>query len=157
MKDTQSNELISLLIKIREHTIYTYNLRRIHFRYLSNWPWNTNLLSQNFRRGHGRAATKKRPICTRNMTRFSMNRPASRFRLLVAMSVSCLLSVPLFAFKKSYKPKGLQRQCLIGSAVAGLNQARTITKASATGLDTSQDAYNKGMCSPGSLVNNPVR
>ena len=53
--------------------------------------------------------------------------------------------------------KGLQRQRLIGSAVAGFNNARTITKASATGLDTSQDDYNKGICSPGSLVNNPVR
>ena len=53
--------------------------------------------------------------------------------------------------------KGLQRQQLIGSAVAGFNHARTITKASAMGLDTRQDAYNKGMCSPGSLVNIPVR
>ena len=86
-----------------------------------------------------------------------MNRPASRFRLLVAMSVSCLLSVPLFAFKKSYKPKGLQRQCLIGSAVAGLNQARTITKASATGLDVRHDDYNTGICSFGSFVNDPFR
>ena len=53
--------------------------------------------------------------------------------------------------------KGLQRQRLIGSAVAGFNNARTITKASATGLDTIKDDYNKGMCSPGSLVNNTVR
>ena len=52
---------------------------------------------------------------------------------------------------------GLQRQRLIGSAVAGFNNARTITKASATGLDTRQDDYNKGICSHGSLVNNPVR
>ena len=29
--------------------------------------------------------------------------------------------------------------------------------ASATGLDTRQDDYNKGICSPGSSVNNPVR
>ena len=83
-----------------------------------------------------------------------MNRPASRFRLLVAMSVSCLLSVPLFAFKKSYK---LQRQCLIGSAVAGLNQARTITKASATGLNVRHGDSNKGICPFGSFVNNPFR
>ena len=53
--------------------------------------------------------------------------------------------------------KGLQRQHLIGSAVAGFNNARTIKKASATGLDIRQDDYNKGICSPGSLVNNPVR
>ena len=53
--------------------------------------------------------------------------------------------------------KGLERQRLIGSAGAGFNHARTITKASATGLDTRQDDYNKGICSPGSLVNNPVR
>ena len=53
--------------------------------------------------------------------------------------------------------KGLQRQCLLGSAVAGFNHARTITKASATDLDARQDDYNKGICSPGSLVNNPVR
>ena len=52
---------------------------------------------------------------------------------------------------------GLQRQRLIGSAVAGFNHARTITKASATDLDARQDDYNKGICSPGSLVNNPVR
>ena len=52
--------------------------------------------------------------------------------------------------------KGLQRQCLIGSAVAGFNNARTITKASAKGLDTRQDGYNKGICSPGTFVNNPV-
>ena len=53
--------------------------------------------------------------------------------------------------------KGLERQRLIGLAVAGFNLARTIIKASATGLDTGQDEYNKGICSPGSLVNNPVR
>ena len=50
----------------------------------------------------------------------------------------------------------LQRQRLIGSAVAGFNNARTITKASAKGLDTRQDDYNKQICSPGSLINNPV-
>ena len=43
----------------------------------------------------------------------------------------------------------LERQHLIGSSVAGFNLARTITKASATGLDTRQDEYNKGICSPG--------
>ena len=53
--------------------------------------------------------------------------------------------------------KGLETQRLIGSAVAGFNLARTITKASATGLDAGQDYYKKGICSPGSLVNNPVR
>ena len=53
--------------------------------------------------------------------------------------------------------KGLQRQRLIGSAVAGFNHARTITKAPAMSLDARQDDYNKGICSPGSLVNNPVR
>ena len=37
------------------------------------------------------------------------------------------------------------------------NNAKTITKASATGLDTIQDDSNKGICSPGSLVNNLVR
>ena len=41
--------------------------------------------------------------------------------------------------------------------MAGFNNASTITKASAAGLDTRQDDYNKGKCSPGSLVNNPVR
>ena len=54
-------------------------------------------------------------------------------------------------------PKGLERQRLIGLAVAGFNHARTIINASAKGLDTRQDDYNKGICSPGSLVNNPVR
>ena len=41
--------------------------------------------------------------------------------------------------------------------MAGFNNARIIKKASAKGLDTRQDDYNKGLCSPGSLVNNPVR
>ena len=49
--------------------------------------------------------------------------------------------------------KGLQRLHQIGSAVAGFNHARTIRKASATGLDERQYDYNKGICSPGSLVN----
>ena len=53
--------------------------------------------------------------------------------------------------------KGLERQRLIGLAVAGFNHAQTITNASAKGLDARQDDYNKGICSPGSLVNNPVR
>ena len=53
--------------------------------------------------------------------------------------------------------KGLHRQCLIGSTVAGFNHARTITKAFATNLVARQDDYNKGLCSPGNLVNNPVR
>ena len=52
---------------------------------------------------------------------------------------------------------GLERQRLMGSAVAGFNLTTTITKASATGLNTGQDDYNKGICSPGGLVNNPVR
>ena len=39
--------------------------------------------------------------------------------------------------------KGLERQRLIGSAVAGFNHARTITKASTKGLDTRQDDHNK--------------
>ena len=63
----------------------------------------------------------------------------------------------IFKHVHSLAHKGLQRQRLIGSAVAGFNHVRTITKASATGLDTRQDDYNKGICSPGSLVNNPVR
>ena len=62
-----------------------------------------------------------------------------------------------FLRKLNNLDKGLQRQHLIGSAVAGFNHARTITKASATDLDARQDDYNKGICSPGSLVNNPVR
>ena len=54
-------------------------------------------------------------------------------------------------FDTHWLPKGLQRQRLIGSAVTGLNHARTITKASVMGLDGRQDDYNKGICSPGSL------
>ena len=50
--------------------------------------------------------------------------------------------------------KRLERQCLIGSALAGFNCAQTIAKASATGLDARQDDYNKGIWSPG---NNPIR
>ena len=53
--------------------------------------------------------------------------------------------------------KGLERQRLIGSAVAGFYHTRTITNASVEGLDARQDNYNKGICSPGRLVNNPVR
>ena len=53
--------------------------------------------------------------------------------------------------------KGLQRQRLIGSAVAGFNHAKAITKASVMDLHARQDDYNKGIWSPGSLVNNPVR
>ena len=53
--------------------------------------------------------------------------------------------------------KGLQRQHLIEFTVAGFNHARTINMASATGLDRRQDHYNKGIYSPGSLVDNPVR
>ena len=45
----------------------------------------------------------------------------------------------------SSNTKGLQRQCLIGSAVAGFNHAKTITKASSTDLHTRQDDYNKGI------------
>ena len=41
--------------------------------------------------------------------------------------------------------KGPQRQCLIGSAVAGFNHAKTITMASATDLHARQDDYNKGI------------
>ena len=63
-----------------------------------------------------------------------------------------LRSLTLYRFRK-----GLQRQCLMGSAVAGINHARTITKASATDLDARQDDHNKGICSPGSLVKNSVR
>ena len=41
--------------------------------------------------------------------------------------------------------------------VAGFNHARTISKAAAKGLDARQDDYKKGICSPGSFVNNPFR
>ena len=41
--------------------------------------------------------------------------------------------------------------------MAGFNNVRTITKAFSIGLDTRQYDYNNGLCSPGSLVNNPVR
>ena len=46
--------------------------------------------------------------------------------------------------------KGLETPRLMGSAVVGFNHAKTITKASATGLDARQDDYNNGICSPGS-------
>ena len=76
------------------------------------------------------------------------------------------LSLNIFLISKWYKTlvqdakfghKGLQRQRLIGSAGAGFNHARTITNAPAKGLDARQDDYDKGICSPGSLVNNLVR
>ena len=63
--------------------------------------------------------------------------------------------VIIWEMKGDYK--GLEIQRLIGSAVAGFIHAMTITKASAKGLDTRQDDYNKGIYSPGSLVNSPVR
>ena len=53
-------------------------------------------------------------------------------------------------------PKGLERLRLIGSAVAGCNHARTITKTSSMNLDTIQDDYDNRICSTGSLVNKPV-
>ena len=49
--------------------------------------------------------------------------------------------------------KGLESQYVKGLAVAGFNHARTITNASAKGLDTRQDAYNL----PWELSYNPVR
>ena len=53
--------------------------------------------------------------------------------------------IPNFCSPKKYSAfKELQRQRLIGSAVAGFNHAKSITKASATGLDARQDDYNKG-------------
>ena len=52
---------------------------------------------------------------------------------------------------------GLERQRLIGSGLAGFNHARTKKNTSANGLDAKQDDFDKGICSPGSLVNNPVR
>ena len=54
-------------------------------------------------------------------------------------------------------PKGLERQRLIGLAVAGFYHDRTITKASAHGLEARPDDYNKGICLSLSLSNNPVR
>ena len=53
-------------------------------------------------------------------------------------------------------PKGMERQRLKGSAVAGFIHARTITKISTKGLDTRQDNFKRGIGSPESLVNNPV-
>ena len=53
--------------------------------------------------------------------------------------------------------KGLERQRLIGSAVAGFYHAMIITKASDTSLETRQGDYDEGLCSPESLVDNPVR
>ena len=60
-------------------------------------------------------------------------------------------------FKLSVCREGLEIQRLIGSAVAGFSHALTITNASAKGLVARQDDYNKGIYSPGSLVNNSVR
>ena len=57
---------------------------------------------------------------------------------------------------KTSSTKGLQRQRLIGSDVARFNHARTITKGPDMGLDARKDDYNKGICSPGRLVNNPL-
>ena len=71
--------------------------------------------------------------------------------------VSTLWSGGLRGWEVKRLVKGLERQRLKESAVAGFNHARTITMASAKGLDTQQDDYNRGICSPGSLVNNPVR
>ena len=41
--------------------------------------------------------------------------------------------------------------------MAGFNLARKITKTSATGFNTGHDDYDKGIGSPRSSVNNPVR
>ena len=41
--------------------------------------------------------------------------------------------------------------------MAGFNNARTIRKAFATGLDGRQDDNNREKFSPGSLVDDPVR
>ena len=56
-----------------------------------------------------------------------------------------LLETVMLVKTEMVKQKGLQRQRLVGSAVAGFNHARTVTKASATGLDVRQDDYNKGI------------
>ena len=53
----------------------------------------------------------------------------------------------------SLSTNGLERQRLIGSSVAGFNHAQKVINA----LDTRQDEYNKGICSPGSLVSNQDR
>ena len=54
--------------------------------------------------------------------------------LTVNLFVKTALAKPgLLKFSHLPKSKGLQRQRLMGSAVAGFNNARTITKASATG------------------------
>ena len=70
--------------------------------------------------------------------------------------LSCLRHIDKIQFV-CFLGKGLERLRLIGSAVAGFNHARTTTNASAKGLDIRQDEYTKEICSPGSLVNNPVR
>ena len=71
--------------------------------------------------------------------------------------IAALAVVGAAAWQSWSHLKGLQRQRLIGSAVAGFNQAKTIRKTSATSLDARPDDYNKGIGSPGSLVSNPVR
>ena len=63
----------------------------------------------------------------------------------------------ILPIQKKRIAKGLQRQRLKGSAVAGFNHAKTITKASATDLHARQDDCKTGIWSPGSLVNNLVR
>ena len=55
------------------------------------------------------------------------------------------------------KSKEKTKKNQIGSAVAGFNHGKTITKASATDLQARKDYYNKRIWSPGSIVNNPVR
>ena len=62
-----------------------------------------------------------------------------------------------YAVSSIHCGKGLERQCIIRSTVPRFNHARTITKASATSLDAREDDYNNGICSPGSLINNPVK
>ena len=57
----------------------------------------------------------------------------------------------------NHHTKGLERQHLIGLAMTGLNDARTIKKASAMGFYAIPYEYNKGIGSPGSLVNHPDR
>ena len=41
--------------------------------------------------------------------------------------------------------------------MAGFNNAWTITNTSVKDLNAGQDDYNKGICCPGTLVNNSVR
>ena len=74
-----------------------------------------------------------------------------------AFAGACALQKMKIQPFKQNKSNGLQRQRLIGSAAARFNHARTTTKVSATDLDGRQNDYSKGICSPGSLFNNPVR